>query len=236
MALLVYTSAISHFFAGGPVPKDAGREPWTLPSLENAWKYALGVEEGVNCYRREAEPDEGGNYYTDDLKPLHPNLVVPADGLEHAPESVGEMQENRAEPDDVDCENPPAGEGLFKKHVRVFSLSSGELHQLHVSPEMGEMEEDDPEDDDAQHEHILRRPRVSSGAACHLVTLHTSASLVIEVGKVDAVDDVDKDSEGQDRDHDRDDGGGHEVTSCREDSIAGTHKFVGIYIAPSALE
>ncbi len=113
------------------------------------------MEECVHGNCSEYYEDKCSNDDSDNLDSVEPGLVVPTDGLEHAPETVAEVEPYCNEPDDVDQKNPYAAECLLEKHVRILSLASGEFHKLHLGPEVCKVEEDDAEDDDTEYEHVL---------------------------------------------------------------------------------
>ena len=120
----------------------------------------IRMDESVDGRGDEKEDDQGGHDDADDLKPLEPDLVVPTNCLEHAPETMAEVQPYSGEPDQVDDEHPPFAEGRAKQGVRiVFEVSDAEhLRELHLGPEVGKMEEQQAEDHDTKDEHVLCRP------------------------------------------------------------------------------
>ena len=137
----------------------------------------VGLDEGVDCGGDEQEDDDDGDDGSDDLEPLEPGLSAPADSLEHAPESMSDVQTHGNEPDDVEDHDPPLAEGDVQQEVGIVLIiaDSEHLGKLHLGPEMGEMESDEAEDDDAEDQHVLGRPGVGSGLAGHLVALPTTA-------------------------------------------------------------
>ena len=68
---------------------------------------------------------------------------------------MGEVEEYCDEPDDVDDQYPDVAECGSEELVRIFSMVSHEFLELHVSPEMREVEEENAENHDAEHEHVL---------------------------------------------------------------------------------
>ena len=77
------------------------------------------------------------------------------------------------------------------------------------------------QDDDAEDEHVLRGPAVVLRLGGHLVALDAAPLGVILDGEPDAEADVEDEAEGQDRDHDVDERGAHEVAADLEPAIAG---------------
>ena len=120
----------------------------------------IGLYEGVDSHADEGEADYRNDDYAYDLDALEPGAAVPADGLEHAPESVGEVEPQGGEPEDVYHENPPVSEGLHKQRVGVVDIGadSGELGELHLRPEMEQVEAEHSENHYSEHEHVARRP------------------------------------------------------------------------------
>ena len=58
-------------------------------------RYVVGLDVGVDGRRNEQDDDEGSDDGADYLKAYQPLLVVPANGLEHAPETVVDLQRPR---------------------------------------------------------------------------------------------------------------------------------------------
>ena len=115
----------------------------------------LSHDESVDSNGCETKPNKGGEDNADDLEPLHPCLVVPTYCLEHTPESVAKMEPDRAEPYYIDDKHPYIAESCCQEQVWILSLASAEFFELHLCPEMGEMEEEDAEDYDTEYEHVL---------------------------------------------------------------------------------
>ena len=177
--------------------------------------------ESVHCHCGEAKADQRGDDNSDDLQPLEPNLVVPADSLEHGPEPMAEMEPDGDEPYQVDKEHPPGSESDREELVGIIlEVSDSEkLRHLHLCPVMAQMEEQQAEDHDSKDEHVLGRPGISGSDALRLVTLQSAACLDVLVGNDAAVNDVDQESEGKDGDHDVDEGSRHEVAAKLEESV-----------------
>lgn len=93
---------------------------------------AVGLKEGVDSYGSEDEEDDCCYDCADASCPLKPDLVVPADGLKHAPEAVCKVEPYGYEPYDVDCEYPPGAEGGVKKNVRIFCVTACEFLKLQI--------------------------------------------------------------------------------------------------------
>ena len=126
------------------------------PSLELHQEVSLDKRVDSNCYEDEA--DKADQDDSDDFDPLHPYASAPADSLEHAPESVSEMEPECHEPNDVQSGDPPVAEVVGQKDVRIVLIKLGsdleELGHLHVSPELGKVEEDESEDHDTEYKHV----------------------------------------------------------------------------------
>ena len=139
----------------------------------------VGLDEGVDRGCDEKDDDEAGDDDADDLEPLEPRLSAPAHCLEHAPEAVSEVQAYRGEPDEVEDEDPPFAESDVEQKVGiVLEIAYAEhLGELHLGPEMGQVEADEAEDDDAEDEHVLGRPGIGISLAGNLVTLPTATCL-----------------------------------------------------------
>ena len=188
----------------------------------------LRYAESVYSDGNESEHDKGGDDGADNLESLHPRLIAPAEGLEHAPEAVREVEPDGDEPHDVESEDVPLAEYGGQEDIRVILISSHAEHlrQLHLSPEMAEMESDEAENDNAENRHILGRPGIRSGLACDLIALVASASLVVLKRQPDAIGDVDDETERKNRNHNGYHGSGHEVAAYLEQTVAGREKDV----------
>ena len=116
----------------------------------------MSLDVSVDCGADKEQDDQGAHDNTDDAQAREPLLVVPADGLEHRPETMVEVEPDGYEPNDVEGEDPPVTEGVEKQQVRIFSLTAGELLELHLGPEMGQVESQETEDDQTQDEHVHR--------------------------------------------------------------------------------
>ncbi len=188
----------------------------------------VGLDEGVDGSGNEEEDDEGRYDDSDDLEPLEPGAAAPADGLEHAPEAMDEVEPYCAEPDDIEDEDPPSAEGDIEQQVGIVLVVAYAEHlgELHLGPEVGEVEADETEDDNAEDEHVLGGPGVSCGLAGHFVTLHSSAGLDVLVRKPAAIDDVDEETECKDGHHDGDESRAHEVASELEQAVTCREELV----------
>ena len=124
-------------------------------AIAAAWNQAVCLSECVNCNSAEAENDNSYENITDVSEPLLPLLVAKTDSLECAPETMAKVKTEGYEPYDVDCYHPPVLECKVEKNVRVFSVLSHELFELHVCPEMVEVESNKTENYDSEEEHVL---------------------------------------------------------------------------------
>ena len=188
----------------------------------------VGLDEGVDRSGDEQEDNKGRDDHTDDLEPLEPGLPTPADGLEHAPEAVHEVEPDGGEPNEIEDEDPPFAERCVKQQIRiVLEIANAEhLGELHLGPEMGQVEADETEDDDAENQHILGGPGVRFGLAGHFVALPAATRFHILPGKPASVEDVDDETEGEDGHHNVDECRTHKVASEFEEAVSGGEEFV----------
>ena len=164
---------------------------------------------GVDSRSYKEENDQSAYNDADNFEPLEPVLVVPTDRLEHAPETVVQMEPESNKPDNVEDEHPDVAEGLVEEGIGVVDgFLPHELLKLHLSPEMGEMEGE------------------KSKNAGYLISLDTASFLVVLYGEVNTIADMDKEAEGEDRDHDVDDRSGHEIAPELVESVACREEFV----------
>ena len=118
-------------------------------------KKTVCLKVSVNSNNREAENDDRNECVTDVHESLLPDLVAQTHCLECAPETVAKVKAESYEPSDVENYNPKALECLVKKEVRVFSVLAHELLELHLSPEVVEVESDEAENYDSEKKHVL---------------------------------------------------------------------------------
>ena len=182
----------------------------------------VGLDEGVDGSGNEQEDDDGSDDHADDLEPLEPGLSAPADRLEHAPEAVYEVEPDGGEPDEIEDEDPPFAERGIQQEVRiVFEIAdSKHLGQLHLGPEMGQVEADETEDDDAEDEHILGGPGIGFGLAGHFIALPASAGFHILPRQPASIDDVHEEAKCKDRHHDVNESRAHEVAAELEQAVS----------------
>ena len=76
---------------------------------------------------------------------------------------------------------------------------------------MGEMEGEKSKNNDAENEHVLCRPGISLCLAGYLISLDAASLLVVFYREVNTIADMDKEAEGEDRNHDVDNRSGHEI-------------------------
>ena len=184
-------------------------------------RHEVGLDIGVDRGAEEQEDDQGAHDDADDPQAGQPLLVVPADGLEHGPETMVQVEPDGDEPYDVQRQDPPVAEGCQKQVVRILRLAAHEFAELHLGPEMGEMESQEAQDDDSEDGHVLGGPGVVLRLGRDLVTLHAATLLDVLIAEPASVDDVDKETQGQDRDHDVDERSTHEVAADLEPAVAG---------------
>ena len=181
--------------------------------------YSVCYKARVDSYYGKAEEYDGCYDVGDHLEPLEPYLVVPAYCLECAPESVCKVEPESPEPDDVDDYYIPVSEGRFKEHVWIGSFSSCPFLELHVSPEMCEVECKDAEDDDTEDDHVLGCPGICPGLAGNCIAVVSSAGLQVAESKDEGIDDVDDETEGKYRHHYCHYRKSHEIASECEQSV-----------------
>ena len=116
----------------------------------------IGLDESIDSDACEEHADDADHDYTDILDALEPGSTVPAHSLEHAPESVYEMEPDGSEPEEVDDKHPPVAEYGGEKKVRIILESADvqKLRHLHLCPEVEEMEEDSTQDHDSEDKHV----------------------------------------------------------------------------------
>ena len=131
-----------------------------------------------------------------------------------------EVQPDGNEPYDVKGYYPPVAEGCKEKIVRILRFPAHEFLQLHLCPEVGEVEGNETKDDDSEDCHVLGAPAVVLCLGGNLITLEAAALHHVLIAEPDAVEDMDGKTQGQDGNHDGDDGGGHEVAAKLEPAVS----------------
>ena len=179
---------------------------------------AVSMAECVDCSCAETENDDCNNSIADVSKSLFPDLVAETDCLECAPETVAEVKTESYEPNYVDNYHPPVLECLIEKCVRILCMMTLEFLELHVRPEVVEVDCNEAENYNAENEHVLRCP-LCLCLVCYSVTLST-ASLVVSVRKDEGISDVYDEACCKYRNHDGDDRKRHEVAACLEKSVS----------------
>ena len=116
----------------------------------------IGLDECIDSDYGEKHADDADQNDADDLDALEPGSTVPAHCLEHAPESVYEMEPDGSEPEEVDDKHPPVAEYGGEKKVRIILESADvqKLRHLHLCPEVEEMEEDSTQDHDSEDKQV----------------------------------------------------------------------------------
>ena len=97
------------------------------------------MKECVNSNNSKHKEDDSRNDNTYNLNSLEPNLVIPTYSLEHAPETVAEVEPYCYEPYEIDNEYPYVSECVHEEGVRILSFASAEFEELHLSPEVGKI-------------------------------------------------------------------------------------------------
>lgn len=112
------------------------------------------MAECIYRYRYESEDYDGCEDVAEYLESLLPDAVAETHCLECAPETVCKVEAERSEPYDIKESHPPCSECRVEQFVRVLCVRAHELLELHVSPEMREVEAEDAEYDNSEGEHV----------------------------------------------------------------------------------
>ena len=135
--------------------------------------YSVGLQAG--------QTDDGSHDVGNHLQAADPYIVVPTESVECAPETVGQVHPQSHEPHDVQDGHPPCTECRQQQAVGIGELVVGhtlELLQLHVSPEMGQVESQNTQNDDTEHQHVLGCPVVGLALVGYCVAV-IAAGLVV---------------------------------------------------------
>lgn len=114
------------------------------------------------------------------------------------------MEVDRGEPDDIENADYRIAECVDDEQIGIRSFFSEEALELHVHPEMREVQNEEQDDDDAEDEHVFRRPRGRLRLARNGVThLGGTPGPVLKLDK-NREENVDDKAQGEDGHHDLD--------------------------------
>ena len=98
-----------------------------------------------------------------------------------------EVEPQRCEPHEVEHHVIPLREGVGDQRGAVrgrvaqrVGVVAHELHELHLGPEVGQVQTQAGQHDEAQHEHVLRSPRHAGLLHRHGVALRAARLVVVE--------------------------------------------------------
>ena len=187
---------------------------YQLSTISSAHRADVNAEE-VESNNHEQTYSDGCEDAADDLDSLEPDQVAPAQGLQSRPDAVVEVEPESHEPNDVeqavDDARPTVGEEGFDDSAAVLWVEDGGVNacqfgELHLEPEVVEVQQQEADNDDTQHEHVLRLP-VHAFLTCLDGVAVIAACAVVEDGEVERVAEV------------------HEHTQCQH---AGTDECVPV--------
>ena len=132
------------------------------------WCLAAAAErfdEEYNYYRSEAEEYECSDDIGETLEAGIPRVVGPTHALEHRPYAVCEVEPQGCEPYDVEGYEVPLREGVFDQSGAVNGriservlMTAHDLDELHLRPEVEEVECQTAQNDESDDEHVFRSP------------------------------------------------------------------------------
>jgi len=125
-----------------------------------AWRT---LESESQYYQNEAKDEQRHVSNADDLPAAEPSLTIPAKSLESRPETVGQMEPESCEPNEIEHHEERVGECLDNPteavgRIALQSLNAKQLSKHHVVPEVVQMQKDAEQDNKTEHKHVLRRP------------------------------------------------------------------------------
>ena len=186
--------------------------------IRSAAEETVSLAVSVDCYNCETENDDRYKSIADISESLFPDLVAQTHCLECTPETVAEVKTESYEPYDVDNYHPPVLECLVEKEIRILSVLDHELLELHVSPEVVEVECHEAENDNTEKKHVLRSP-LCLCLVSYSITLST-ACLIVSVREDEGIDDVNDETSCKNRNHDGYDRKRHEFATCCEKAVS----------------
>ena len=116
------------------------------------------VEVSSYGYYSEQTATDGSEDVSSNFPTFDPNVVVQTEGLECAPETVSQVEPQSSKPYQVDDGYKQVSKGTVHQEVRIHLVFSLEVEELHVSPEVGQVETKNSENDDTQNEHVFGSP------------------------------------------------------------------------------
>ena len=129
----------------------------------------------------------------DFLEAFNPDVAVPADGVEHAPETVVHVQPKGTEADKVHHKCPPLRESDLEiesaevgsgrhtfNHGESGKFVCGEFGKLHLCPELDKMDGEKCQHHDAEDEHVLGRPFHLGRTAAHRIAVGATCTAVLD--------------------------------------------------------
>ena len=137
----------------------------------------------------ERQNREGSDDAADHFDTLHPNEVVPTERVESRPNTVVQVEPECAEPDEVEHAVHLSPDGLSEEclHVRcsVLRIESTGLNtryfrELHLKPEVVEVQAEETENAETENEHVLRLPIHAFFLTCYGITVVTARCTVLD--------------------------------------------------------
>ena len=143
-------------------------------------------------------------YFSDAFPTANPNLIVQTYGMESRPETVTEVKPQGPYPNDVNKSHHRVGELVDNQFIGIFSRSSPDkMLQLHLRPEIEQMDNDNPQYDYTEYQHVARLPGGRFRQILHGIT-HVSASFPVIQGDDESIKDMNNESQCQHRHHNPD--------------------------------
>ena len=147
---------------------------------------ADALEEEDDNHQREAQEYNRGDDVGDALQTGIPRVVGPAHGLEHRPHAVREVEPQGGKPQQIDNHVVPLREGVGDERStvggaeaqRVLVLAH-DFHELHLRPEVEQVEQQSAQDNPSQQQHVLRSPLYALLLDRDGVTLVASCTVVV---------------------------------------------------------
>lgn len=116
------------------------------------------AEEEIERDSDVSDEDDERVDFRENFESWEPLGVIETEGLEGAPEAVGDMEVDRDEPDDIDQAVVPLAELINQDFVGVSSFFTEEMLQLHFGPEVRQVQEEESDNEHAEDEHVFGGP------------------------------------------------------------------------------
>lgn len=113
------------------------------------------------------------------LEAWQPSCVVGTERLESTPEAVSHVEPESGKAHEIHYESDGASKSLVEIPSAFVYMVSQHFRELHLSPELNEVESHKAHDDNTEDEHVLRSPFHVFRTCAHFITVVSARFLVL---------------------------------------------------------